>query len=129
MDNKTKQLIFEGAGWEIAEHNGVGNCRIRTRLTNKEGKFIYLEMSGNDISNSRRHPYKKEFPFIGYVQHCFESDDNEHSEYRKLENVPFHYSKSSILSMVNEKLNCDYTELVVINDNSVRVHDTKKPLC
>jgi len=37
MKNK---LIFEGAGWNKAESNNVGNCRIRTRLKNKDNLII-----------------------------------------------------------------------------------------
>ncbi|EJW14059.1 hypothetical protein PAV_141p01650 (plasmid) [Paenibacillus alvei DSM 29] len=46
-----KILIFEGAGWDVAEHNGVGNCRIRTRIKNIDGVSIYLEMSGTKKRN------------------------------------------------------------------------------
>lgn len=123
-----KTLTFEGAGWDAAENNGVGNCRIRTRLTNKEGKLIYLEMSGHATGKSST-PSQKKFPFAGHVSHCFENDCNEHSKMRLLESKPFHYTKENILAMVNKELNCDYMELTVINDGSVRVHDTELALC
>lgn len=39
-----KVLYFEGAGWEKSEKGGeIGNCRIRTAFTLKNGKKVYFE--------------------------------------------------------------------------------------
>lgn len=134
LDNR-KTLIFEGAGWSGAEasiKSGVGNCRIRTRIKNNEGRIIYLEMGGWN-----RHKYTpKQIPFniIGRIDHCFYEDINWdkrdcHSpELSKLEGLLFEYNKENILQLVNEKLNCNFTDIKVINDNSINVHNTDKPL-
>jgi hypothetical protein len=112
---RMKILIFEGAGMDSAEHNGVGNARIRTKLTNKDGAVIYLEMTGHTAN--------------GLIHHCYVNDCNEHSEYRSLEGHRFDYTKESIIQLVNQRLNCDFEVLEVINDDSVNVHSSNEPLC
>ena len=45
-----KTLVFEGAGWagaDTSKRTDVTNCRIRTRIKNREGRIIYLEMLGH----------------------------------------------------------------------------------
>ncbi|OME55409.1 hypothetical protein BSK59_13095 [Paenibacillus odorifer] len=135
-----KTLIFEGAGWEIAESaivSGVGNCRIRTRIRNCDGRLIYLEMGCNMYSSEKKTPeFAKGFKVMGYVSHCFYADsewDSSRSHSTNLYNYElshyFEFSPESIIKWVNEELNCSFDELKVINDNSVRVHDTKEALC
>lgn len=124
-------LLFEGAGWEKAEHNGVGNCRIRTRIKNKDGRIIYLEIHG--IQNNKYN--KLPFEFTGFISHCFYEDREEDSynnyspELSQIEQKHFKYSKNGILKFVNENLNCSFNELQVINDGSLKVHNTKEALC
>ena len=115
----TKTLIFEGAGWEKAAHNGVGNCRIRTRLENKDGRIIYFEMGGHEPQ------------FMGFVSHCFDWKDektNHTPSLCELEHRRFLYTKENVLKFINENLNCDFEDLQVINDG-LNVHGTDKPLC
>lgn len=124
-----KKLIFEGAGWPEAEHNGVGNCRIRTRIKNKDGVSIYLEMSGTKKKKSK---YSKFFVFTAYVAYCHEEGKINESEFSKFQYGTygsFDYTQEAILKFVNDNLNCDFEAMEVINDDSVRVHDTKEPLC
>lgn len=114
-------LIFEGAGWAGAEHNGVGNCRIRTRIRNKDGRLIYLEMGGGHVD-------------YGRVDHCFYCDSkwdsrSSHSkDLAKFERAKFEYTKETILAFVNKNLNCTFDNMMVINDG-IQVHNTKQPLC
>lgn len=133
-----KTLIFEGAGWEKAESSivsGVGNCRIRTRIRNNEGRVIYLEMSGFIHSGNNKPQFAKGFSVVGHTSHCFYADSEWDSNRSCSENLSskerghFEYSKENILKWVNENLNCSFDNMEVINDNSVRVHDTKEPLC
>ncbi|MCY9544889.1 hypothetical protein M5X00_26435 [Paenibacillus alvei] len=124
-----KILIFEGAGWDVAEHNGVGNCRIRTRIKNIDGVSIYLEMSGTKKKKSK---YSKFFVFNAYVNHCHEEGKDNESEFRRFQYGSygsFEYTQEAILKFVNENLNCDFEVMKVVNDGSIRVHSTKENLC
>ena len=132
-----KTLIFEGAGWDGAEsgiESGVGNCRIRTRIRNNIGRVIYLEMGGFKTSKHSPLCYK-DLNIASHVDHCFYDDAkwDSNSGYspmlREITRGGFEYNKENIIKFVNEKLNCSFDELQVINDNSVRVHNTEQPLC
>lgn len=128
-----KTLIFEGAGWEGTQPQ-VGNCRIRTRINNNDGRIIYLEMGGTEIgkhSGILQGQYKN----MGYVDFVHYEDieedrkSNHSQELRKFEHNRFEYTKENILRFVNENLNCSYTDIQVINNGSIYVHNTKEPLC
>jgi hypothetical protein len=125
-----KPLIFEGAGWDKTESaTDIGNCRIRTRIKNNNGEIIYLEMMGREKSKYGKH--EKDWPdFVGFVSHCFVGEDcNLPSKYRKLElGTRISWDAKTLLEWVNFNLNCSFTSLDVQN-NGVRVHDTKAPLC
>ena len=122
---EAKTLIFEGAGWEKAPSSDVGNCRIRTRLINNDGVVIYLEINGFETTRYT----KRKFKMSGIPCHCFSGDCNEVTKWRKVEGMEFEYTASSLLSFVNERLNCSFNKLEVINDGSVEVHATDEPLC
>lgn len=133
-----KTLIFEGAGWEKAESgivSGVGNCRIRTRIRNNVGRLIYLEITGNIHQSKNAPQWAKGFKVVGNVNHCFYADsridsDRGHSEsLQEIERGHFEFTKENILSLVNDQLDCSFDSMEVINDNSIRVHDTKEALC
>ncbi len=125
-----KKLIFEGAGWEVAESNGVGNCRIRTRIKNNDKRIIYLEMGGTPKSKYMNTIF--DFPcHIDHIFYCDKKDDlkfNYSKELSDFSNAKFEYTKKNILNFVNKNLNCSFSDVVVENDGA-RVHDTKKPLC
>lgn len=135
-----KTLIFEGAGMEGADSSilsGVGNCRIRTRIRNNNGRVIYLEMGGIIFDKKSKYTpeYAKPFDFFGSVDFCFYDDAkwdarrNYSKELKEIERKYFEYNKETILKFVNDNLNCSFDKIEVINDNSVLVHDTKEPLC
>lgn len=133
-----KTLIFEGAGWEKAESSiksGVGNCRIRTRIRNNKGRLIYLEMTGFLKSSNDKREILNGLSCVGHVSHCFYADSkwdscrNYSEDLKEVEIGHFEYSKESILKLVNEKLDCSFDDMEVVNDNSVRVHDTEDHLC
>lgn len=129
-------LIFEGAGWEGAESSiksGVGNCRIRTRIRNKEGRLIYLEMSGTEVTK-KSSPILKDYKIAGYIACCCFDDSywdkrrgysDKTSEFAK---THFEYNNENILRLVNKNLNCNFTEVKVINEG-LRVFDTDDELC
>ena len=128
MQNKT--LIFEGAGSEMFD---VGNCRIRTRIRNIEGRLIYIEING--FQNSGRTPnYAKGLDVVGHVDCCFYADhtwdirNNSSSQLSHVTKKHFDYNKENILKIVNENLNCNFNSLEVVN-KGLHVHSTEEPLC
>ena len=122
-----KKLIFEGAGMDWKE-TGL-NHRIRTRLINKEGRLIYFEMTGSEQNKYNYHPWK----YTGFVSHCFYYDraDDKKNNYSKdlvkIEHEKCEYSKEGILKFINNKLNCDFDDLVIKDD--IYVHDTDLAIC
>ena len=134
-----KTLIFEGAGWTDADTSkatDVTNCRIRTRLRNNSGRVIYLEMGCCHFENPKYAPeYAKGLNYATHIDHLFYCDskwDNRRNFSRELQpltNIHFEYSKENILKFVNEKLNCSFDNMVVYNNNEVRVHNSEEPLC
>jgi len=127
MQNNT--LIFEGAGSEMFD---VGNCRIRTRIRNNEGRLIYLEILG--FQNTNKTPnYAKGLNIVGHVDCCFYDDhtwDTRNNNSSKLAHITkkhFEYNKENILKLVNEDLNCNFDSLEVVK--GLHVHSTKEPLC
>lgn len=131
LDNK-KTLIFEGAG--CVPCNDVENCRIRTRIRNREGRLIYLEMGGLKYTGRVIPEWAKGFDFVGRVDSCFYDDASwdRRRNYSKglslLRNKHFEYSKKDIINFVNENLNCDFINMKVVNEG-LYVHDAKDPLC
>ena len=134
-----KTLIFEGAGWvdaDISKATDVSNCRIRTRLRNNSGRVIYLEMGCCHFENPKFTPkYAKGLNYATHIDHLFYCDSEEDNKncfskgLEPLTNISFEYNKENILKFVNEKLNCSFEDMVVYNNNEVRVHDTTEPLC
>jgi hypothetical protein len=115
-----KTLIFEGAGMSGTQPQ-VGNCRIRTRLQNNNGRIIYLEMGGTEITKQSG-SLQGQYINMGYVDFVFYEDieedrKNNHSkELRKFEHNRFEYTKENILKFVNENLNCSYEDIKILND-------------
>jgi len=111
------KVIFEGAGWDKAENNGVGNCRIRGVFTTKKGKHVYLEMSGY-----KRHGHTPKslshLDFICHVSHCFYMDDLESNRSREIDYIErewrVEYTKGNIVKLLNH-LNVECTEIEVLN--------------
>jgi len=134
-----KTLIFEGAGWagaDTSKATDVTNCRIRTRLRNNSGRVIYLEMGCCHFDNPKHAPaYAKNLNYATHIDHLFYCDSkwddrrNFSRELQPLTNIHFEYNKENILKFVNEKLNCSFDDMIVYNNNEVRVHDTIEPLC
>lgn len=128
-----KTLIFEGAGMSGTQPQ-VGNCRIRTRLQNNNGRIIYLEMGGTEIG---KHSgiLQGQYINMGYVDFVHYEDIEEdrkanHSpELRRFEHNRFEYTKENILRFVNENLNCSYKDIEILNDGSIYVHGVKEPIC
>lgn len=110
-----KILYFEGAG--CAPRGDVENCRIRTAFTNDEGKKIYLELSGIEVTKTMHESFKI-YTNAGFVDHCFEIVEAEkdcENKYRLPyeKDWNFEYSKDGILEFVNNELNCSFAEVVI----------------
>jgi len=134
-----KTLVFEGAGWadaDISKATDVGNCRIRTRLRNNNGRVIYLEVLCCYFENQKMIPtWAKGLNYVSYIDAVFYTDskwDSRRSvskELQPLTDLHFEYNKANILKFVNEKLNCSFDDVVVYNNGEVWVFDTEEPLC
>lgn len=110
-----KTLIFEGAGWAQAEHNGVGNCRIRTTFLNKKGVQIYFECNGTK-PHANSPTYVKRHLFFGWVAHCLEGGSG--GKRMALEGHGFEYTKENILKLVNSiELGGEFDAIEVNNDD------------
>lgn len=110
---KSKTLHFEGAGWRKAEHNGVGNCRIRATFQNNEGEEIYLELIGH---KSGKDLYK--FPW--HISHLFKVKNRKSlhtEEYKAIERERMEFTKQNILNFVNESLGCKFHSVEILNDD------------
>ena len=110
-----RTLYFEGAG--CVPRGEVENCRIRTAFHNNNGKAIYLEMSGTEVTKHSGSNVKK-FKVAGFVSSCHyilgDDDENKHS-IRRLNNAVFEYTKANILEIVNS-LGCSFDEIVILSD-------------
>ena len=108
-----KTLYFEGAGME-GTGGAVGNCRIRTALTNDEGARYYLEIGGNKGNEvwRRDHPELDGFDLVSTVDYCFEiTGDHEDCNERRHETERSHsfpFTLAGILAYVNNELGCSF---------------------
>lgn len=115
----TKTVIFEGAGWSGAEHNGVGNCRIRGVFTTTSGRNIYLEMGGHRNTGHLPNPLRH-LDFPGRVDHCFDLKDkasNRTPRLRQHERTwSREYTKANILQLL-KTLDVEADDFEVLNEN------------
>jgi hypothetical protein len=110
-----KTLYFEGAG--CVPCGEVANCRIRTAFTNNEGRKIYLELTGLEISG-RSSNHLKIYKYAGFVDACHyitggKDDENENSIFPKNGKV-FEYTVQNILDFINSELHCRFDNIVVL---------------
>lgn len=115
MSKKVKVLYFEGAGCDWTKRNDVDNCRIRTAFTNKEGKKIYVELSGFETRDKKGNTTTK-----GYVDslHYITSDpkiDDCNNSRLKIEGHELVYTKEGMLNFINQECNCNFTEIKILN--------------
>lgn len=137
VEKAIKVLYFEGAG--CVERGEVENCRIRTAFVNDEGNGIYLELSGFEVSHKSPERYKK-YSVAGFVDYCHYTEqiriERLHSqtkqvyydyEYKTIKEIElglnYEYTKQGILNFVNEKLNCNFDEIKILDSfDGYRVH-------
>lgn len=115
MNNSNKVLIFEGAGWDKADHNGVGNCRIRATFLNKNGVKVYIELTGHK-PHKHSPNWVSKFDFHGHVSHLL-LFRGHNGERQNLEGHSFEYTKERILSLVNSiEVGGEFDSIEVNND-------------
>jgi hypothetical protein len=128
-----KILYFEGAG--CVPRGEVENCRIRTAFTNKEGRQIYLELSGSENAYELKPKIKQIKGSFGWIDHCEYIDEGDYDGgVKKIQglkaspnvNYQYNYTKAEILRIVNDILGGDFDAIMVLPDLSgYRVHKGK----
>ena len=110
-----KFLLFVGSGEAV---NGLP-VKLQTRLANRLHRRIYLEINHHHDA-------------VGVVSDCHYYDRTYRQRIKVIPQmlttvfVPF--ERNSILQMVNRELDCDFTDLVVI-DNTIDFEGNSHALC
>ena len=110
-----KFLLFVGSGEAV---NGLP-MKLQTRLANRLHRRIYLEVNHHHDA-------------VGIVSSCHYYDRTYRQRTKVIPQmlttvfVPF--ERNSILQMVNRELDCDFTDLVVI-DNTIDFEGNSYALC
>ena len=116
MQKGYKFLIFSGEGKLV---NGLP-CRLKTRLKNRIHRAILLELNF-DHDN------------LGVVSECYYYDRTYKSRTKvmpeTLTSVFFEYNRKTIISLVNHELNCDFTDVIFLTDQSIDIENNIAPLC
>lgn len=116
-----KTLYFEGAGWSGAEISKatVGNCRIRTAFHLDDGRAVYLEMMGTEVTKHTSPSMAVYAPYAGYVDYCHyiteDTDNDDANKHRIICRDYFPYTKEGILKVVNG-LGASFDEIAVVPD-------------
>ncbi|QJI52309.1 hypothetical protein [Psychrobacillus phage Perkons] len=125
----TNVLYFEGAGMEFYEDitkklSDVGNFRIRSSFLNNEGVQFYIEM-GNTNKFDKKGKGKTLEKMGMWVDFCFKipNDKNDEVKYHEifsktnehLELAKMDYTKENIAKWINEKLNCNFDTIEVLD--------------
>lgn len=119
MEGKNgKTLYFEGAGWDN-DRTAVGNCRIRTALTNDAGERFFLELASTSFDKDALrvldlgawvHPGEE----VGYVERCRRITDDPETGYGRNERHPIEFKRwfpwdmGTICHLVNNELGCSF---------------------
>lgn len=124
MSEAKKILWFEGAGMP-GTGGAVGNCRLRTALTNDEGISYYLEVISAHYDRKwlKRLGLDGEFTpdeHVGFIDFAFRitadpkvDDCNESRHELQDDRTRFHYTLDGILDLVNRRLGCSFDEVRV----------------
>ena len=70
---------------------------------------------------------------MGVIEKCCYCDRNYKSKTvvipQKLTSVFVEYNRNRIMETVNRELDCDFTDVIFITDNSININNIKYPLC
>lgn len=122
----TNILYFEGAGmdYEVNNESDVTNYRIRTSFKNLDGIQYYIEMGRcPNYDFSKRSP-KLLTEWGMRIDHLFKTEDRFREElatrgyeikvnFRELREIL--YTKENIVNWINENLNCNFTDMNVLD--------------
>lgn len=110
-----KFLLFVGSGEKV---NGLP-VKLQTRLANRLHRKIYLEI---------KHHHDQ----IGVISNCYYYDRQYKSRDKvtpqMLTTVFIKYNREAIMDMVNRELDCDFTDLIII-ENTIHFEQNHFPLC
>lgn len=96
-----KTLYFEGAG--IVPRGDVPNCRIRTAFHTDDGRSLYLEVSGMEVTKNTA-PMYQGYTNVGRLDHChyiIGVSDEGHQFYEHESWRAFEYNMKNLLRLVN----------------------------
>lgn len=125
-----KILYFEGAG--CVPRGDLENCRIRTAFTLDNGKKVYLEVIGFEVTNHTQEMYKG-FTNVAYIDFCHyitgdRDDCNKNKVYREgrksveRSDERFEYNRENLLAFVNS-LGASFERVEILPDLAgYRVH-------
>lgn len=120
-----KVLYFEGAGMDFKENNlnqsDVLNHRIRTSFINNNGEQIYLEMGNTYKRDNKGKSTEKMGTWVDFCHKV--PTDGEETKYNEiysrtkehLELGKMDYTTENITKWINEKLNCSFDTIHVID--------------
>ena len=115
MTKKYRFLIFIGEGKTI----GDLPVELKTRFKNKLHRCIYLKLQYHDNVS-------------GVITDCHYYDKaykRNKVTPRFLNSIFFDYNRKSILEFINKELTCDFTDIIIITDNSIDIDNNLMPLC
>lgn len=125
-----KVLYFEGAG--CVPRGDLENCRIRTAFSLDNGKKVYLEIIGFEVTKNMS-PMYKDFKAVAFIDFChYITGDREdcnknrvYDEYGRCierNGHNFEYNSENLLKFVNS-LGASFDEVKVLPDLAgYRVH-------
>ena len=122
MNSRIKNtLVFESCGMDFkSELSDVGNHRIRSTFMNDKGRIIYLEISGHENTGNLRNSLQHlKFPF--HITHCFDltfQKSNHDPRLSKVEHVYGEYKKENLIKIINDRLDCSFTDIELSNEIS-----------
>lgn len=128
-----KTLYFEGAG--CVPRGDLENCRIRTAFTLDNGKKVYLEMFGTEVTKSMSKVFSQ-FTNVAFIDHCFyitgDRDDCNNSKVYREDGTAyersgnnFEYNRENLLAFVNS-LGASFDSVEILADLAgYRVHADK----
>lgn len=121
-----KILYFEGAG--AVPRGDVPNCRIRTAFHLDNGKALYLEIIGTEVTKHTPDRLKC-YTNSAHIDHCYyihDTGEDGHTIHKCERSVNFEYSMPQILKFVNS-LGASFDRVCILPDLAgYRVHGGHK---
>lgn len=117
-----RTLYFEGAG--CVPRGDVPNCRIRTAFHTDDGRALYLEVLGNEVTRNTA-PIYQNYTNVGHLDHCHYIvgvSDEGHQHHKLERGHTFEYTMKNLLRLVHD-LGASFDAVEVLPDLAgYRVH-------